>query len=296
LSFRCSQASEERGESLVGTASTVTAFLLVECPGPWGVEAVRDCRLPDEAKRWLQGVKAAGVRPLLVRGSGSGGTRVFLCRDGVLLSALLDGPADLPGLDLDGDRRLAAHGRPLFLVCTQGRHDACCAERGRPLVRAMAQAAPDDTWEVSHIGGDRFAANVLVLPEALYYGRVPPESAGDLVAAHRRGEVDLEHLRGRCSLPFTAQAAEIFLRRHLGVSAYDAVRPVGRDGPAFLFEVGRATWRVPVAATTSPAARLTCHADGDARAPHFELAGPITRCRPRPARRSGPVGGRPGSG
>jgi hypothetical protein len=272
LSFRCSQASEDRGESLVGTASTVTAFLLVECAGPWGVEAVRDCRLPDPAKQWLAGLPAVGVRPLLVRRTGSVGTRVFLCRDGVLLSGLLDAPADLPGLDLDGDRRLAPHGRPLFLVCTHGRHDACCAERGRPLARALAQTAPDDTWEASHIGGDRFAGNVLVLPEGLYYGRVSPESAGALVAAHRRGDVELDHLRGRCSLPFAGQAAEVFLRRHLGITAYDAVRPAGRDGPAHLFSVQGVTWRVTLASSTSPPTRLTCRSTAQGEAPRFELA------------------------
>lgn len=273
MSFRCSQASEDRGESLVGTASTVTAFLLVECAGPWGVEAVRDSRLPDPAKQWLAGLPAVGVRPLLVRRTGSVGTRIFLCRDGELLSGLLDAPADLPGLDLECDRRLAAHGRPLFLVCTHGRHDACCAERGRPLARALAETAPDDTWEVSHIGGDRFAGNVLVLPEGLYYGRVPPESAGALVAAHRRGEVQLDHLRGRCSLPFAGQAAEIFLRRHLGVTAYDAVRLAGRDGPAFLFGVGEATWSVTVDVGTAAPTRLTCRATAQGEAPRFELAG-----------------------
>ena len=73
-------------------------------------------------------------------------------------------------------------------VCTHGRHDACCAERGRPVAAALAAAHPEQTWEVSHIGGDRFAANVLVLPDGLYYGRVsaadaprwpPPTSPAD---------------------------------------------------------------------------------------------------------------------
>jgi hypothetical protein len=50
---------------------------------------------------------------------------------------------------------------PIYLVCTHGRHDACCAVRGRPVAAALAAAYPERTWECSHIGGDRFAANVV---------------------------------------------------------------------------------------------------------------------------------------
>ena len=32
-------------------------------------------------------------------------------------------------------------------------------------------------WQSSHIGGDRFAGNVVFLPEGLYYGRVEPAEA-----------------------------------------------------------------------------------------------------------------------
>ena len=70
----------------------------------------------------------------------------------------------------------------LILVCTNGRHDQCCANRGRPLVRALRETRwADQLWECSHIGGDRFAANVVVLPDSIYFGRVEPESAVPLL-------------------------------------------------------------------------------------------------------------------
>src|SRR6476661_5598016 len=40
-SFRCSHASEAEGEPLRGTASTITDWLLVEHPSPWGSEPLR---------------------------------------------------------------------------------------------------------------------------------------------------------------------------------------------------------------------------------------------------------------
>ena len=57
-----------RDEPLAGTASTVRPFLLVENPGPWGVDALRDNRLPDQVKGGLgAAARAAGVRVLFIR-------------------------------------------------------------------------------------------------------------------------------------------------------------------------------------------------------------------------------------
>ena len=83
MAFRCAAASLGRAEPSVGTASTVRAFLLVENAGPWGTDALRDARLPDEVKDGLRARSAAaGVRALLVRrhrgapaGPGSGCSR-----------------------------------------------------------------------------------------------------------------------------------------------------------------------------------------------------------------------------
>ncbi|WP_324278249.1 sucrase ferredoxin [Blastococcus brunescens] len=93
--------------------------------------------------------------------------------------------ADLLTAPWDGSVGEPAPG-PTYLVCTHGGHDACCALRGRPLARALPTPGPADVWECSHLGGDRFAANVLVLPHGFYYGQVPGDGA-DLVAAHTRG-------------------------------------------------------------------------------------------------------------
>src|SRR5437879_5825979 len=53
---------------MVGTASTVQRYLLLESPGPWGAEVLRDSRLPPEVKRELR-VRSSetGVRVLLIR-------------------------------------------------------------------------------------------------------------------------------------------------------------------------------------------------------------------------------------
>jgi hypothetical protein len=301
--FRCASASLAEDEPQEGTASTVRAFLVVECPGPWGVDAVRDSRLPPSVKELLAGLEQHNrVRPLLARRPGrhpEGPVSVFAAHVHTerpwLESVELDAVEGL----LDHDLSALSDGRslgwprrtdPLFLACTHGRHDACCAERGRPLCAALAQAAPQETWEVSHIGGDRFAANVLVLPHGLYYGRLAPEDAARFAATHLEGRLDLDHLRGRSSYPFSVQAAEVHLRRHLGV---DRIAPFplvaherrGTETTA-VFDVDGETWEVRVHTELGEKRQLTCRASVLSVGPAHELVGITSRGapeRPTPA-------------
>lgn len=288
--FRCAAASLLRDDALAGTASTVRAFLLVENTGPWGVEALRDARLPDGLGHALgRAASAAGVRPLLVRRPDrqphQDGIRVFAAHAHPsrpwLESTVLADPHTLLDLDLAalGAGRspgLTPYDGSLFCVCTHGRHDACCAERGRPVVSALSLAHPEETWEVSHIGGDRFAGNLLVLPHGLYYGRLDPVSALTAAGAHAGGGLDLEHLRGRSGHPMPVQLAEIALRRELGETRDDALRLVGRTVDADLteavFDVAGAGWVVRV--RTTPGAelqQLTCKATRDNPIPAYEV-------------------------
>jgi hypothetical protein len=289
--FRCSAASRAADEPLTGTASRVRAFLLLEAPGPWGVEALRDSRLPEECRRWLMSLeRRQGVRPLLVRRPGrpvAGAVRVFAAHvgsdPGWLGSRLVEDVREVCSLDLSGlpsgpVGSFEPYPGLLHLVCTHGRHDACCAERGRPVAAALAQAAPEETWEVSHIGGDRFAANVLTLPTGHYYGRLEPQDAAGFAAAARAGRLDLEHLRGRTAYPFAVQAAEVHLRRHLDEPTTGAVRLLStarsqeRRVTTAVFEVaGGETWSVSVRTGQREERLLTCRASSASRGPSHEV-------------------------
>jgi hypothetical protein len=108
------------------------------------------------------------------------------------------------------------------------------------------------------MGGDRFAGNMVVLPEGLYYGRMDPESAGEVAALHEQGRLDLTRLRGRSSYPMQVQYAEIALRRHLGEDRLDAVRLVRRQGWTSVFLHDDTEWSVTVRRVTREPARLTC--------------------------------------
>lgn len=245
--FRCAVASRERGDEVAGTASTVRSYLLVEHPGPWGTDALRDARLPDGLGEHLrESARRHRVRVLLVRRPGrrarDEGPQVHAARAAGaaswLESARLDRLDDVRGLDLaalGSGRSLGLERRevPLLAVCTHGRHDACCAELGRPVALALAGGPhADAVWEVSHVGGDRFAGNVVVLPRGLYYGGLDPVSAQAVATATHAGEVVLDHLRGRSDLSMASQAADIAVRREHGLAGLDDVeaRSVRTDG------------------------------------------------------------------
>ncbi len=286
--FRCAAASRARDEPLAGSASTVRAFLLVENPGPWGTEAFQDARMEETVRDGLRERAArARVRPLLIRRhrgvGGQPGLRVFAAYAHPvapwLETAVMAAPEELLDLDLDALGRGASPGLtptddPVFLVCTHGRHDACCAELGRPTASALSRSHPQQTWEVSHIGGDRFAANLLVLPDGLYYGRVGDLDAPSLAARHLDGHLDLERLRGRSGFAMPVQVAEVALRRELGETRRDAVRlRHARSGAetAVSFDVDGTAYDVRVRRTSGAAAQLTCRATRGNPTPVYEV-------------------------
>ena len=287
---RCAAASQDRGDELAGTASTVRSYLLVEHPGPWGADALRDARLPDGLGDHLaREARRTRVRVLLVRRHGrreqQPGTRVFAARaagaESWLESGVLQHVEDVRDLDLAAlgagrSAGLAPDDAPLIAVCTHGRHDACCAERGRPLAAALA-ASPhaDAVWECSHIGGDRFAGNLVVLPRGLYYGRLDPASALEVAQAVADQRLALDHLRGRSDASMPVQAAEIAVRRRLELTGLDDVRPTSArtdgDLTTVTLDARGTAVSVRVRRVLGDGQRLTCGALRDNPVPRFEV-------------------------
>jgi Sucrase/ferredoxin-like len=277
---------------MAGTASTVRSWLLVEDPGPWGRDALRDARLPERVGLELQRrCRVAGVRPLLIRrassnasasASSSGGLACFAIRSGpgppwierIPLTKVTDTlDLDLPSLGRGIRFGFEPVAGPLFLVCAHGRRDACCAERGRPLAGALATAVPGATWESSHVGGDRFAGNLVAFPHGLYLGRVRPDEAAGVARAYAEGRVSLRHLRGRSCYPMPVQAAEHALRTREG---FDRVDDVGLERTERRRGVSTSTFRTPtarfsvaVAIEESEPSFLTCHSHAAEPAPSY---------------------------
>ena len=235
----CSDRAVDRGDPLPGTAGFGERWLLVEVESGWGRHAFFDSALdPALGARIVTRAEEAGIRPLAIRR-----TRLRAplrreqtawkwalvdCRPGreSIRWGQVDSPADLLALPLDGSAGEPSEA-PIYAVCTHARHDQCCAVRGRPVVETLAAAHPELTWECSHLGGDRFAATMIVFPQGLLYGRVPADQAATVVTRHAEGRTVPDLLRGRTSLTTVAQAAEAFARAETGDDRIDAFRVLG---------------------------------------------------------------------
>jgi len=221
----CSESSLAAGEPLAGTAAQASRWLLVEARGAWGRDVDETALSPSAA----QLKESFDGRVLLIRRPDrrSGPALAFaveIREDGGSIRGLRE--AD------DGFEDVGEVEGPLIVVCCHGRRDRCCARAGPPVYDALgANAGPESLWQSSHLGGHRFAANVLVLPAGILLGRVAPEDAADVFAAVAEGRVPLEHYRGRVIHTPELQAADAAVREALSLTSLSDLRVVsGGDG------------------------------------------------------------------
>lgn len=224
----CSLASRQAGEQLYGTAPLVKTWLLVEHNEPLSAQALANNHLPEQVRTHLEEAQRSipGSRLLLIQQSrrrkGSG-ARFFIGSSAgshpVLVEYTLQDTRELLDMDIAGlasrahENQPAAPGQPLYLVCTNGKRDACCASRGAPFYRSLAKLTPENTWQCSHVGGHRFAANAIYLPYGIYYGRLNAGQAEQFLDACLEKRTLAAHYRGRSTYPAHVQAAEYFLYR-----------------------------------------------------------------------------------
>lgn len=245
--LRCALAAAARGDRMVGTAPPAQTFLAVEVRGSWGANAIRESRASSPALvATARKVAGMGGRMVAIRRPdrrAAGARRWFWadCRPGreTLRTGSSATDDDLLALRLDGSDG-DADDEPLWLCCTHGKHDRCCAEEGRVVFHDLEALQPGRVWESSHLGGCRFAANVVELPHGLYYGRMSTADVPAVVAANSRGEVVREHLRGRSALLPAAQSAMQLVAERLDVTAIDGVEVAEPSA------VGDGRFQVPV--------------------------------------------------
>jgi hypothetical protein len=240
--FFCSDYSRDAGEALFGTVTTTATWFLLEYNGRWERTAFESSDLPAPVKERLQAHLAAIPQSKIqvIRQNprlAPEGIALFVARttesDPALYAFSLERYEDLLDLDLpaiaagdaahDGARRA----EPLFIVCTHGRRDKCCARRGAPVYERVAQEVGAAVWQTSHIGGHRLGANVICFPHGIVYGHGSPENAPGIVAAYRAGRLVPDLYRGRACYPPVAQVAEYFLRAETGIEELDAFRLTG---------------------------------------------------------------------
>ncbi len=102
--------------------------------------------------------------------------------------------------------------RPTIICCTDSRRDACCARHGFSTYKALVKHADANKFNIvqaTHIGGCRFAASLVVMPQRQRYGRMTADHAEGFLEAIGRNEVYLPTYKGRSDEPEPAQVAEL---------------------------------------------------------------------------------------
>jgi hypothetical protein len=222
-SFFCSEYARAASETLIGTAPYVKRWLLIEYPGTWASDAIDGSTLAPAVKQHLA---HCGAKVLFIRQRYEADSRIAVLivenseTSPRIYSRWLSSYDELIDMDMTGD---PVDG-PLYLVCTHGTHDKCCAKFGLPFYRALSEAFPLETWQCSHVGGDRFAANAIFFPEGIYYGQLGWADAQNSAKMHQKGLLNMHFYRGRACFSHVLQAGEHLIRLSSGILRIDALR------------------------------------------------------------------------
>jgi hypothetical protein len=284
----CSDLSRENGEPLGATASRIDRWFLIEYRTLWTRDAVAGSGLSDQVKAHLreQVRSVQNGRLLFVRRPDRRRAETLLAFSGDAREGLerlrrfeLGAHEELRELDLTDELAGSPVEHPLFLVCTHGKHDPCCARYGRPLYDGLRDEVEEDwVWQTTHIGGDRFAGNLVCLPEGVYYGRVERADAPRIVDEHSAGRVLVERYRGRSIHHFAVQAAELAVREKTGVRGIKDVvlKAAQRDGETWrvTFGTGATQHELEVRPELGDLTYLTCHSTGVKRPRRYVVVTP----------------------
>ncbi len=256
----CSDIAREAGVPLLGSATTGDVWFLIEYSARWESKAFEGSNIPEAVKEYLQGIQPEGLKPryLMIRQTvphKGAGTRQH---EGVQFFVGITDPLnprlyqydladyeeilnlDLAALAAGEDDPAHARTEPLFLVCTHGKRDRCCARLGPAVYSKLTEAFGESVWQASHIGGHNKAPNMLLFPYGVEYGRATPAEAVQLTSEFSNGRVELAHLRGRVCYPIQVQAAAHFWREETGVLDLPGMEVVAVEA------VGEDEWRVAI--------------------------------------------------
>jgi len=233
----CAEMARAAAEPLYGTAVYAQVWFLLEVNQPWSAQATNDNQLPGPVQRWLDERLAAGPRRRLqfIRQPGNerpDGLAFYVALAHETAPALyafhLETYEALLEVDVEAVIRQEARFRsrrltsPLFLVCTNGKRDRCCARFGAAFYQALSAQVGPAAWQTTHLGGHRFAATALLLPQGLSYGWLSEADIPTLLACQQQGHLYLEKLRGRVCYETVTQTADYFLRQATGRLALNA--------------------------------------------------------------------------
>ena len=233
----CCEQTEQHQIPLYGSAPHYHYLLLVEIDEPFAKDALPGSSIPDEVKTHLQNQAdlMGNAKVLLIRNKQSekGKIRYFAVNNAIGIPIVYSNTVEhYENLLFDWfslmQQTFTPYTKPLYLVCTNGKRDKCCAKFGLPIYENLySQLPPDSVWECSHFGGHRLAPTLITLPNNLCYGNLSLPDLPLLIAATEQQQVWLPKLRGRCAYTTAVQAADYFLRQQQSFASSKEIQLLG---------------------------------------------------------------------
>lgn len=307
MTMSCAEASRTTGENLAGAFKPADTFFLIESRltayGGWGSAIVKRAEASGDLAPILRRLKQMPrSKTLFIRRPTSDGKSFFVALTNQarpkIYHAKLSDYDELLTLEIydSGDGRAPRiAGREmdaideLYAVCTNGRHDPCCAARGVPVYQALVErAGAEAVWQTSHIGGHRLAATMIAFPQGIAYGHLDPLDAEAIVTNHRAGYLLAHKFRGRgayaghaldADAHQAACAAEASLRESERLYAHDdlhlrAVVSLDQDLYLVRFETSGGQLRERHVRTVMSTPRLTSCGDAPKPMPQHHILAP----------------------
>ncbi len=219
----CAEVSAALNEPMLGTAPQVGLWILLEVRDTWEPKNLKVNSLPPTANAWLTDAEhranKQGLLPRVQfikhRRRPSDPLTVMSCRDGILRRQSIDTYDELSDID-PLTTCMPVWEETLYLICTHGKRDICCSREGLPTWQRLDNLSGGRAWQATHLGGHRFAPNVLTLPSAHMYGRVYQHQAERFFNDVESNKVPTHFLRGNSTLPPVAQVCEPTIRSQGG--------------------------------------------------------------------------------
>lgn len=252
----CTDLCRDRGEPLDGLGDAPERILMLAWPrGMWRVPRWESVGMSRALASALHEAALSGLHVALVDKVEAPGSLATLHALPENVRADFSDEADLIGAVrayADGTIfKGRSDPRTTILCCTDSRRDPCCARYGFATYKALVAHADPGRFHVvqaTHIGGCRFAASLLVMPQRHRYGRLTADLVTDFLATLARNELFLPCYKGRDGLPEPSQVAELAALR-------------------WASERGRTSARIRISgvppATAAPGLRATLDADVD---------------------------------
>jgi hypothetical protein len=221
----CFENSVQASEQLFGTVPHINFWILIEYKNSWEEKAFNNCSIDTGVKTAIRDLAGKYPKSRIQLIKNEYGKKDYIKlyiaitteNQKEVYEFKINSYKDI--LDIHFENELSdkiLKSNPLILVCTHGSYDQCCGEKGLELFNYLNHYEKDfEVWQTTHLGGHRFAANILILPDGIYYGRVNKDNFEKIRNSYLNNKLEAGLLRGRCFYHPDVQAAEHYFRREL---------------------------------------------------------------------------------